>query len=113
MPVEQVGQRDAHDLRRRATGKAGVTRVVIMTGLKIATSPFSPRVSTAPNGLFNGLIWPKNGAMRFDRFSATASSHFLPLTAKPPFRAEQESFSCAVQPPEGVRQRSSPAGRSP
>ena len=33
-----------------------------------------PRVSTAPNGLFNGLIWPKSSAMRFDRFSATASS---------------------------------------
>ena len=74
MPVEQVGQRDVHSLRRRATGKAGVTRLVIMMGLMIATSPFSPRVSTAPNGLFNGLIWPKNSAMRFDRFSATASS---------------------------------------
>lgn len=56
------------------TGNASVTYLVIMMGLKIATSPFSPRVSTAPNGLFNGLIWPKNSAMRFDRFSATASS---------------------------------------
>ncbi|WP_284777352.1 hypothetical protein [Agrobacterium sp. lyk4-40-TYG-31] len=30
MPVEQVGQGDAHGLRRRATGKAGVTRLVIL-----------------------------------------------------------------------------------
>ncbi|ADO44181.1 hypothetical protein EIO_3123 (plasmid) [Ketogulonicigenium vulgare Y25] len=42
MPVEQAGKKDAHGLRRRATGKAGVTRLVIMMGFKIATSPFSP-----------------------------------------------------------------------
>lgn len=32
MPVEQVGRRDAHGLRRKVTGKAGVTRLVIMMG---------------------------------------------------------------------------------
>ncbi|TNE43532.1 MAG: hypothetical protein EP345_04150 [Sphingomonadales bacterium] len=37
MPVNQVEQRDAHGLRRRATSKAGVTRLVIMMGFKVAT----------------------------------------------------------------------------
>ena len=72
------------------TGKAGITRLVIMMGLKIATSPFSPRVSTAANGLFNGLIWPKDGCAS-TAYDATAASNFLPLPAAPPFLAKQES----------------------
>ena len=104
MPVEQVGKRNAHGLRRRATGKAGVVRLVIMMGLKIATSPFSPRVSTAPNGLFNGLIWPKTSAMRFDRSSATASLDFLPLPAEARIpRGSKKALPLLSSPPKGVR----------
>ncbi|WP_235923542.1 hypothetical protein [Brucella tritici] len=42
MPLEQAGKRDAHGLRRRATGKAGVIRLVIMMGLKVATVSVQP-----------------------------------------------------------------------
>ncbi|HWL28097.1 MAG TPA: hypothetical protein VNQ97_04255 [Burkholderiaceae bacterium] len=101
MPVEQVGQRDAHGLRRRATGKAGVTRLVIMMGLKIATYPFSSRVSTAPNGLFNGLIWPKNSAMRFDRFSATASSQLSSPDGKAAIPRGTRKFLLCCPAPRG------------
>ena len=72
------------------TGKAGITRLVIMMGLKIATSPFSPRVSTAANGLFNGLIWPKDGCAS-NAYATTAGLDFLPLPAAPPFLAGQET----------------------
>ena len=63
-------------------------------------SPCSPWVhcsSPRPTAFGDGLICPKDG------FASTASAqqrrhNFLPLPAKPTFRAEQESFSCAVQP---------------
>jgi hypothetical protein len=48
------------------------------------------RASTAPNGLFNGLIWPKAGCASI-AYDATAASNFLPLPAAPPFLAQQES----------------------
>jgi hypothetical protein len=54
------------------------------------SSPFSDRASTAPNGLFNGLIWPKVGCASI-AYDATAASNFLPLPAAPPFLAGQES----------------------
>jgi hypothetical protein len=50
----------------------------------------SLRASTAPNGLFNGLIWPKAGFASI-AYDATAASDFLPLPAAPPFLASQES----------------------
>jgi hypothetical protein len=50
----------------------------------------SDRAWTAPNGLFNGLIWPKGGCAA-TAYSATAASSFLPLSALPPFLARQES----------------------
>jgi len=51
---------------------------------------FLARVSTAPNGLFNGLIWPKAGCASI-AYDATAASDFLPLPATPPFLAGQET----------------------
>lgn len=72
-----------------------------------------PRVSTAPNGLFNGLIWPKNSAMRFDRFSATASSQLSSPDGRAAIPRGTRKFLLCCPAPEGVRQRSSPAGRSP
>ncbi|WMT88348.1 hypothetical protein NO932_06975 [Pelagibacterium sp. 26DY04] len=50
----------------------------------------SDRALTAPNGLFNGLIWPKVGCASI-AYDATAASNFLPLPASPPFLARQES----------------------
>ena len=55
-----------------------------------AISPLSDRASTAPNGLFNGLIWPKAGFASI-AYDATAASNFLPLPAAPSFLARQES----------------------
>jgi hypothetical protein len=55
-----------------------------------AISPLSDRASTAPNGLFNGLIWPNAGFASI-AYDATAASNFLPLPAAPPFLARQES----------------------
>lgn len=93
---------------------AGVPGLSSWWSLDVATSSFSLRVSTAPNGLFNGLIWPKTSASASTALTQQRRHNFLPLTAEPPFHARQESFSYAVQPPQaGVRQRSSPAGRSP
>ena len=45
------------------------------------SSPLSDRASTAPNGLFNGLIWPKAGCASI-AYDATAASNFLPLPAR-------------------------------
>jgi hypothetical protein len=53
-------------------------------------SPLSDHSSTAPNGLSNGLIWPKAGFASV-AYDATAASNFLPLPAAPPFLARQES----------------------
>ena len=61
------------------------------------SSPLSDRASTAPNGLFNGLIWPKAGCASI-AYAATAASNFLPLPAAPSFLARQESSSFAVRP---------------
>src|SRR3546814_8410801 len=46
--------------------------------------------STAPNGLFNGLIWPKAGYASI-AYAAMAPIDFLPLPAAPSFLAKQES----------------------
>src|SRR5690606_19400450 len=54
------------------------------------SSPLSDRASTAPNGLFNGLIWPKAGCASI-AYDATAASNFLPLPAAPSFLARKES----------------------
>jgi hypothetical protein len=48
------------------------------------------RHATAPNGLSNGLIWPKDGCASI-AYDATAASNFLPLPAAPSFLARQES----------------------
>ncbi|MCX4195671.1 hypothetical protein OMR07_08735 [Methylobacterium organophilum] len=50
----------------------------------------SVRHATAPNGLSNGLIWPKAGFASI-AYDATAASNFLPLPAAPSFLARQES----------------------
>ncbi|NTJ64930.1 hypothetical protein G6M50_28435 [Agrobacterium rhizogenes] len=54
------------------------------------SSPSLDLASTAPNGLFNGLIWPKAGCASI-AYDATAASNFLPLPAAPLFLARQES----------------------
>jgi len=76
-----------------------------------AISPLSDRASTAPNGLFNGLIWPKAGFASI-AYDATAASNFHPLPAAPSFLAKQESPPL-LSGPFGVRRRSPPANRSP
>ncbi|MGH7186218.1 MAG: hypothetical protein ACREIB_08090, partial [Pseudomonadota bacterium] len=45
--------------------------------------------STAPNGLFNGLIWPKAGCAS-TAYAAMAPINFLPLPAAPSFLAKQQ-----------------------
>jgi len=55
MPVELVGQRDAHGLGRRAIGKAGVTRLVIIVehqGCHVSVQPPCLNRSKRP------LQWP-------------------------------------------------------
>ncbi|MBO6635742.1 MAG: hypothetical protein JJ937_14515 [Parvibaculum sp.] len=52
-------------------------------------------LSTAPNGLFNELIWPKGG-FASTAFGSTAPVHFLPLPAAPAFLAETRKFPVAV-----------------
>ena len=56
----------------------------------------SPFWSTAPNGLFKGLIWPKTGFASTDLCS-TVPLHFLPLSAAPPFLAETRKSPAAVR----------------
>src|SRR3546814_6217357 len=51
--------------------------------------------STAPNGLFNGLIWPKAGYASI-AYAAMAPIDFLPLPAAPSFLAKQESRLAAI-----------------
>jgi len=50
---------------------------------------------TAPNGLFNGLIWPKAGFASI-AYGAMTPVKFLPLTAAPPFLARQETRRIAI-----------------
>jgi len=52
-------------------------------------------VSTAPNGLFNELIWPKDG-FASTAYGSTAPVHFLPLPAAPSFLASQETRRIAI-----------------
>src|SRR5690606_15649481 len=93
--------RTAWDEGRRKCRDAG--RVQFPGSYWAPSPPFHARLSTAPNGLFNGLIWPKTG------FASTASAqqrrhNFLPLPVRAPsFLAEQESSSFAVQPPAARR----------
>jgi hypothetical protein len=54
-----------------------------------------PREPTAPNGLFNGLIWPKTGCASI-AYGAMAPVGFLPLPAAPPFLARQETRRIAI-----------------
>ena len=49
-----------------------------------------PCEPTAPNGLFNGLIWPKTGCASI-AYGAMTPAKFLPLPAAPPFLASQET----------------------
>jgi hypothetical protein len=55
-------------------------------------SPWEP---TAPNGLFNGLIWPKTGCASI-AYGAMAPVKFFPLPAAPPFLASQETRRIAI-----------------
>ena len=50
---------------------------------------------TAPNGLFNGLIWPKAGCASI-AYGSMAPVKFLPLPAAPPFLANQETRRIAI-----------------
>jgi hypothetical protein len=54
-----------------------------------------PCEPTAPNGLFNGLIWPKTGCASIAH-DAMTSVKFLPLPAVPPFLASQETRRIAI-----------------
>ncbi|KIZ33997.1 MULTISPECIES: hypothetical protein [Rhodopseudomonas] len=54
-----------------------------------------PCKPTAPNGLFNGLIWPKTGCASI-AYGAMAPVNFLPLPAAPPFLASQETRRIAI-----------------
>jgi len=60
--------------------------------------------STAPNGLSNGLIWPKTGCASI-AYAAMAPINFLPLSAARSFLAKQESGSGAI-----LRWRCGPSG---
>ena len=92
----------------------------------------------APEGLFNGLIWPKDGCAS-SAYATTAGPDFLPLPTptpraardpgSPSFLAQQQSRACAVLrcaavailapsrerdgDPEAMWRRSPPASRSP
>lgn len=59
------------------------------------SSPFPDRASTAPNGLFNGLIWPKAGCASI-AYGSMAPVKFLPLPAAPSFLARQETRRIAI-----------------
>jgi hypothetical protein len=50
---------------------------------------------SAPYGPFNGLIWPKTGCASTG-LAQQRRHNFLPLPAKPSFRAEQESSAFSV-----------------
>jgi hypothetical protein len=54
-----------------------------------------PCEPTAPNGLFNGLIWPKAGCASI-AYGSMAPVKFLPLSAAPPFLARQETRRIAI-----------------
>ena len=58
-------------------------------------SLYSAHSATAPSGLFNGLIWPKDGCAS-SAYATTARPDFLPLPAAPSFLAQQQSRSCAI-----------------
>jgi hypothetical protein len=72
---------------------AGFERAAILSA--------SSRHQPAPNGLFNGLIWPKAGCASI-AYGATAASNFHPQPASPSFLARQESSSFAVRPLRGA-----------
>ena len=63
MPVEQAGKGGAHGLRRRATGRAGITHLVIMMGLKVATVSVQPPCLDHSN---RPLQWPDLAEERRD-----------------------------------------------
>jgi len=55
-------------------------------------SPWEP---TAPNGLFNGLIWPNTGCASI-AYDTMTPVKFLPLPAAPSFLASQETRRIAI-----------------
>ncbi len=55
----------------------------------------NPCEPTAPNGLFNWLIWPKTGYASI-AYGAMTPVKFLPLPAAPPFLASQETRRIAI-----------------
>ncbi|WP_226562243.1 hypothetical protein [Salipiger thiooxidans] len=59
------------------------------------SSPLIARPMSAPYGPFNGLIWPKTGYASTG-LAQQRRHNFLPLPAKPSFRAEQESSAFSV-----------------
>ena len=64
--------------------------------LRVANfSSNNPCEPTAPNGLFNGLIWPKTGCASI-AYGAMTLVKFLPLPATPPFLAQQETRRIAI-----------------
>ncbi|MBK5950322.1 hypothetical protein CH339_14320 [Rhodobium orientis] len=65
-----------------------------MFGIAILSLNY-PCESTAPNGLFNGLIWPKAGCASI-AYGAMAPVRFLPLPAGPSFLARQETRRIAI-----------------
>jgi hypothetical protein len=64
---------------------------------RAAISPFPTVARPLPNGLSNGLIWPKAGFASI-AYDATAASNFLPLTAKAVIPRETRKPSLAVEP---------------
>ena len=79
------GQRRFPLLRRTRTKVFGVAILSL-------NDPCEP---TAPNGLFNGLIWPKAGCASI-AFAAMTPVKFLPLPAAPSFLARQETRRIAI-----------------
>ncbi len=79
------GRRRFPFLRRTTTGVFGVANL----SLNDLCEP------TAPNGLFNGLIWPKAGCASI-AYGSMAPVKFLPLPAAPPFLANQETRRIAI-----------------
>jgi hypothetical protein len=101
-----TGSTQGNECRAERAGPAGKA-----TG-RPCSPPCASVGSTAPNGLFNGLIWPEAGCASI-AYAATAPIDFLPLPAAPSFLAKQESRLAAIlrcaSACEQVPRRSPPA----
>jgi len=98
MPIAQAGEKDVHDLKRGGPDKP-VRRSGHPDGAsRLPPSPFTP--VSRPLQTASSMAWSGRRTARCapTTLAQQRRHNFLPLPAKPPFRAEQESSSCAVQP---------------